>query len=47
MPCYKTPRTGITSAGTRLYRASQHDCKVCKLKPQCCPNMPFRKIPEI
>lgn len=29
------------SAGTRLYRASQHDCKVCELKPQCCPNMSF------
>lgn len=43
---YKTPRTGITSAGTRLYRASQHDCKVCELKPQCCPNMPCRKIPR-
>lgn len=35
-----------TSAGTRLYRASQHDCKVCELKPQCCPNMPSRKIPR-
>jgi transposase len=43
---YKTPRTGITSAGTRLYRASQHDCKVCELKPRCCPNMTFRKIPR-
>jgi transposase len=43
---YKTPRTGITSAGTRLYRASQHDCKVCELKSQCCPNMTFRKIPR-
>ena len=43
---YKTPRTGITSAGTRLYRASQHDCKGCGLKPQCCPNMTFRKIPR-
>ena len=43
---YATPRTGITSAGTRLYRASQHDCKTCGLKPQCCPNMTFRKIPR-
>ncbi len=43
---YKTPRTGITSAGTRLYRASQHDCKVCELKPQCCPNMPSRDLNE-
>lgn len=43
---YRTPRSGITSAGTRLYRASQHDCKVCALKPRCCPNMTFRKIPR-
>jgi len=43
---YATPRTGITSAGTRLYRASQHDCKACELKSQCCPNMTFRKIPR-
>jgi transposase len=43
---YKTPRTGVTSAGTRLYRASQHDCKVCELKPRCCPKMAFRKIPR-
>ena len=43
---YRTPRTGITSEGTRLYRASQHDCKVCALKPQCCPNMTVRKIPR-
>lgn len=43
---YKTPRTGITSEGTRLYRASQHDCKACMLKPRCCPNTAFRKIPR-
>jgi transposase len=43
---YATPRTGITSEGTRLYRASQHDCGPCELKPRCCPNMTFRKIPR-
>ena len=43
---YKMPRSGITRAGTRLYRASQHDCDVCALKPRCCPNMPGRKIPR-
>ena len=26
------------------YRASQHDCQVCPLKPKCCPNMVIRKI---
>lgn len=26
------------------YRASLSDCKVCQLKPQCCPNMIIRKI---
>lgn len=26
------------------YRASQHDCQVCPLKAQCCPNMLNRKI---
>ena len=26
------------------YRAAQHDCDACMLKPKCCPNMPARKI---
>jgi len=43
---YRTPRTGITREGTRLYRASQTDCKACVLKPRCCPNTPSRKIPR-
>ena len=30
---------------TRLrYRASVYDCRVCDLKPRCCPNMVARKI---
>ncbi|OWV95535.1 transposase [Rhizobium sp. R72] len=43
---YATPRSGITAKGTRLYRASKRDCDHCELKPQCCPNMPLRKIPR-
>jgi hypothetical protein len=38
------PRTGITKAGTIIYRAHQADCKGCPLKPQCCPNTTHRKI---
>ena len=43
---YETPRSGITSEGTRLYRASKKDCDVCDLKNQCCPNAVARKIPR-
>jgi transposase len=43
---YATPRSGITKEGTRLYRASKRDCDECALKPRCCPNMPFRKVPR-
>lgn len=43
---YAVPRTGVTKDGTRLYRASKHDCTGCDLKAQCCPNMDFRKIPR-
>jgi transposase len=43
---YATPRTGITKAGTRLYRASKRDCTSCNLKARCCPNMDYRKIPR-
>lgn len=41
---YKTPRTGITKAGMRLYRASKLDCDACGLKEQCCPGQPHRKV---
>jgi hypothetical protein len=41
---FTVPRTGITKAGTIIYRAHQADCKVCPLKPQCCPNTTHRKI---
>lgn len=41
---FKTPRSGITKAGTVIYRASQRDCDTCTKKAQCCPNTPMRKI---
>jgi hypothetical protein len=31
---------------TLLCRASELDCDVCPLKPQCCPKEPARKIPR-
>jgi hypothetical protein len=43
---YAVPRSGITSEGTRLYRASKRDCDACALKPRCCPNMRSRKVPR-
>ncbi|POH27444.1 hypothetical protein ATY31_20275 [Sinorhizobium americanum] len=43
---YATPRSGITSAGTRLYRASKKDCDACELKQRCCPNAVARKVPR-
>ena len=30
----------------RRYRASQKDCGVCELKPQCCPKNLVRKVPR-
>ena len=41
---FTVPRTGITKAGTIIYRAHEADCKGCPLKPQCCPNTTHRKI---
>jgi len=37
--------TLVNDGATLLYRASKYDCDVCKLKPQCCPKMPSRKVP--
>jgi hypothetical protein len=34
----------VTKEGTMIYFARKHDCEVCALKPQCCPNVPARKI---
>jgi hypothetical protein len=39
--------TGRVHEGrTILYRASKRACQACPLKPKCCPNSPFRKIPR-
>jgi transposase len=37
--------TGSVGADHVLrYRARKRDCRVCPLKPQCCPNTPSRKV---
>jgi Transposase DDE domain len=41
---FKVPRTGVTKTDTIIYRASEHDCRDCSLKEQCCPSTPMRKI---
>src|ERR1700723_2521927 len=41
---FSTPREGIAKDGAIRYRAAQHDCDACALKPKCCPNMLARKI---
>ena len=41
---FTVPRTGITKENTLIYHASEHDCRACPLKAQCCPNTPMRKI---
>jgi transposase len=41
---FSTPRSGVTKAGQRLYRARKADCDACPLKDQCCPGQPHRKI---
>ena len=41
---FPKPRDGLTKDGTMIYFARKQDCHACALKPQCCPNMPARKI---
>jgi hypothetical protein len=41
---FSAPREGIAKDGAIRYRAAQHDCDACMLKPKCCPNMLARKI---
>jgi hypothetical protein len=36
---FSTPREGVAKNGAIRYRAAQHDCDACMLKPKCCPNM--------
>lgn len=41
---FTVPRSHVTKADTILYRSSEHDCRRCPMKAQCCPNTPIRKI---
>lgn len=41
---FAKPRSGVTKAGTVLYRSSTYDCKDCPIKQRCCPHTPTRKI---
>jgi hypothetical protein len=41
---FMKPRSPVTKVNTIIYRSSQHDCRTCPHKPQCCPNTTFRKI---
>jgi transposase len=41
---FTTPRTGVMKDNMLSYRASKHDCNICPIKPQCCPNAPARKV---
>jgi transposase len=43
---YRVPRPFVDEDGMMRYHASKLDCAVCSLKPQCCPNVPARKIPR-
>src|SRR5215208_1268799 len=43
---YRMPRRLVDEDGMMRYRASKLDCERCSLKPQCCPNVPARKIPR-
>ena len=47
-PAGKVLRTTgrVHDGRTILYRASKLDCDPCPLKPKCCPNMPWRKVPR-
>jgi hypothetical protein len=41
---FSTPREGVAKDGAIRYRAAQHDCDACMLKPKRCPNRLARKI---
>jgi transposase len=41
-----TSGTVVNEGTTRIYRGSTFDCGPCRLKEQCCPNTPARKIPR-
>jgi transposase len=41
---FTNPRTHITKADTIVYKSRQSECATCPMKPNCCPNTPYRKI---
>jgi transposase len=41
-----TTGTLVNDGTTMLYRAFQHECAGCALKPRCCPSTPARKVPR-
>jgi transposase len=41
-----TSGTLVNDGITLLYRGSTRDCAPCRLRAQCCPNTPTRKIPR-
>jgi transposase len=41
-----TTGTFVNDGTTMLYRALQHECAGCALKPRCCPSTPARKVPR-
>jgi hypothetical protein len=41
---FAKPRDGLTKDGTMIHFARKHDCEACALRPNCCPNVPTRKI---
>ena len=41
-----TSGTVVNDGTTLLYLGSKRDCAPCRLKAQCCPNTPVRKIPR-
>src|SRR5437764_9608106 len=41
------PKLTLVNGGTTfIYLARKHDCDGCELRAQCCPKVPFRKIPR-
>jgi transposase len=41
---FARPRIGVDAEGLMRYRATQHDCGACALKPRCCPRHLARKV---
>jgi transposase len=41
-----TTGTRVNDGTTLIYLARKRDCDDCKLRAQCCPKVPFRKVPR-